>query len=141
LSFAAKSAWCFNKIPEKRYYSAKIHFYGFFLGSFVLRKETHDEDQSKSDMDVDSENDLPEKQIEVNVKIPIVMQPRTIRRPTPNKMIGPKRVNAIGKFTTQSALKTQQSGSPEQQPKITKKEKINEPIGIRITPFTSSSFQ
>lgn len=103
-------------------------------GSFVLRKETHDDDQSKSDMDVDSEDDLPEKQIEVNVKIPIVMQPRTIRRPTPNKMIGPKRVNAIGKFTTQSALKTLQSGSPEQ-PKITKKEKINEPIEIEDDPL------
>ena len=84
-------------------------------------------------MDVDSEDDVPEKPIEVNVKIPIAMQPRTIRRPTPNKMIGPKRVTAIGKFTTQTVVKAQKSGSAEQQqqPKISKKEKmtVSEPIG------------
>jgi hypothetical protein len=86
-------------------------------------------------MDMDSEDDVPEKPIEVNVKIPIAMQPRTIRRPTPNKMIGPKRVTAIGKFTTQipAVVKAQKSGSTEQQqqPKITKKEKmtVSEPIG------------
>ena len=84
-------------------------------------------------MDVDSEDDVPEKPIEVNVKIPIAMQPRTIRRPTPNKMIGPKRVTSIGKFTTQAVVKAQTSGSTEQQqqPKISKKEKmtVSEPIG------------
>ena len=78
-------------------------------------------------MDVDSEDDLPEKPIEVNVKIPIAMQPRTIRRPTPNKMIGPKRVNTIGKFTTQTIFK--KSASPEQPQKSSKKNKISEPIG------------
>jgi len=83
----------------------------------------------------------------VNVKIPIAMQPRTIRRPTPNKMIGPKRVTAIGKFTTQipAVVKAQKSGSTEQQqqPKITKKEKmtVSEPIEIADDPFDHFQIQ
>ena len=83
-------------------------------------------------MDCDSEDDQPEKPIEVNVKIPIAMQPRTLRRPTPTGMIGPKRV-PIGKFTTvkANALGSRKS-SPEEGAKGTKKEKIKmntEPIG------------
>ncbi|CAG5110710.1 Oidioi.mRNA.OKI2018_I69.chr2.g5085.t1.cds [Oikopleura dioica] len=112
-------------------------------GSFVLRKETIDDDQSKSDMDCDSEDDQPEKPIEVNVKIPIAMQPRTLRRPTPTGMIGPKRV-PIGKFTTvKSSSVGPRKSSPEESARSMKKGKIKmntEPIEIEDDGFALEKF-
>lgn len=103
-------------------------------GSFVLRKETHEDDESISDMDCDSEEEEPEAPtIEVNVKVPS-FQPRVLKRGTPSVMIGPRRVSP-GKFITQKP-KAQKAKSD----KIKKSKTPTEPIEIPDDPPVEEKF-